>query len=97
MVAIHRLLHKQFAPINAGRPPEVAWRDATDPARERYSAGCAHRAGGTGAALARLAYMPIFFTQPARAAPDPPGLILSAADAARQAATRPARHRWPRG
>jgi hypothetical protein len=28
--------------------------------------------------------MPIFFASPARAAPDPPGLILSAAEAAAQ-------------
>jgi hypothetical protein len=28
--------------------------------------------------------MPIFFAKPARAAPDPPGLILSAAQAAAQ-------------
>jgi hypothetical protein len=32
--------------------------------------------------------MPIFFTLPARAAPDPPGLILSAAQAAVQRAAR---------
>jgi len=35
--------------------------------------------------------MAILFTEPARAAPDPPGLILSAAEAARQAALRAAR------
>jgi len=35
--------------------------------------------------------MPIFFTRPARAAADPPGLILGAAEAAaqRRAAARP--------
>jgi len=32
--------------------------------------------------------MPIFFASPARAAPDPPGLILSAAQAAAQRAAR---------
>lgn len=38
--------------------------------------------------------MAILFTEPQRAAADPPGLILSAAEAARQAALRAAR--WPK-
>ena len=38
--------------------------------------------------------MAFLFTEPERAAPDPPGLILSAAEAARQAALRAAR--WPK-
>jgi hypothetical protein len=38
-----------------------------------------------GRGLGRLVIaMPIFFASPARAAPDPPGLILSAAQAAAQ-------------
>jgi len=34
--------------------------------------------------------MAILFSEPARAAPDPPGLILSAAEVARQTALRAA-------
>ena len=49
---------------------------------------------GTARALALSASMAFLFTEPARAAPDPAGLILSAAEAARQAALRAAR--WPK-
>ena len=52
---------------------------------------------GTGTYFARFFPMAFLFTEPARAAPDPPGLILSAAEAARQAALRAARRpRLPR-
>lgn len=43
---------------------------------------------GTGGPLARYWAMAFLFSVPSRAAPDPPGLILSAAEAARQATLR---------
>jgi hypothetical protein len=46
---------------------------------------------GTSGGFARLALMAFLFSQPARAAADPPGLILNAAEAARQAMLRAAR------
>lgn len=45
---------------------------------------------GTGGAAARFHVMAILFSQPSRYAPDPPGLILSAAEAARLAMLRAA-------
>ena len=43
---------------------------------------------GTRPAFARFHFMAILFSQPSRYPPDPPGLILSAAEAARQAMLR---------
>ncbi len=46
--------------------------------------------GNPGAPRALYRLMQILFSEPARYAADPPGLILSAAEAARQAALRAA-------
>ena len=45
---------------------------------------------GTCGPFARFSSMAFLFSQPSRYAPDPPGLILSVAEAARQAMLRAA-------
>lgn len=45
---------------------------------------------GTGRAFERFNLMAFMFSTPSRAAPDPPGMILSAAEAARRAMLRAA-------
>lgn len=63
-------------------------QELNDGFRDEYAIETICFSTGTCGRLARFLRMAILFSQPARYAPDPPGLILSAAEAARQAMLR---------